>query len=392
MTSKRLAAAVIAVVMLSLLAGAARAQRPGELLDRVVRVLERHFYDQDFLRDELPVLERAARPLAASAQSFAEERAIVHEFLSKIPTSHLAVLSADAYRGLMRDLTNRPNATFGVGMVNLDGMFFISGMLEGGPAERAGLLRGDRIVAVDGVRTEDSVRLDWRTDDAALPDPPKHRLRCEDGDEIELIIERREGVFARLTVRAANDSAFEAAQRSIEVIEYRGKRFGYVHFWYMHHTGLAPLLRDAIRTRFADCDGLLLDIRGRGGSTLAVTTVLAVVDWAHREWRRPIVALIDPGTRSAKEILAYELAEQNLATLVGGRTAGAVIPATFREIGLGAVLMFPSFSLGRYTNLLEGTGVAPHIPVSNPLPYAQGKDAILQAALDHLVRPKRRAI
>ena len=80
----------------------------------------------------------------AAATSFAEERVVVHEFLGQIPTSHLAVLSTDAYRGMMADLSNRPHATFGFGMVNLDGMFFVAGLLEDGPAGRAGLLRGDR--------------------------------------------------------------------------------------------------------------------------------------------------------------------------------------------------------------------------------------------------------
>lgn len=356
----------------------------GALLDRVVSVLERRFYDREFRRDHLPELAAAAREAVRGARDFAEERAVIHEFLAQIPVSHLGLLSADSYRTLMAELSNRTTPTLGFGLVRTDRGYFVSSVLEGGPAERAGLLRGDRVVAVDEVPTGRSPRLDWRTDDAALPDPPKHRLTCDADDVVRLTVERRPDEYTIVTVRAARDSAFRATERSVRVVEHRRKRFGVVHFWYMHHEGLAPLLREAFETRFADCDALVLDLRGRGGSTLSVMTVLAVLDWAKREWKRPVVALIDSGTRSAKEILAYEIRKQGLGTLIGETTPGAVIPATFRDVGSGAVLMFPAYSLGRYTSTLEGKGVAPDVLVRDRLEYAQGRDAIFEGALRHL--------
>ncbi len=385
---------LVAIAVTSLLASApARAeQRPGDLLGNVVRVLERSYFDRTFREQSLQPLARRAMQSARSSRTFEEEREVIHDFLSNIPTSHLALISRQGYEGLMAELDNRERPTFGFGMVNLEGAYFVSSLLEDGAAAKAGLRRGDRVIRVDGVPIAESERLDWRTDDAALPDPPKHSLRCSRGDSVELVVEREPGRFGRLEIRAERDSAFRAATRSVREIERRGKKVGYVHFWYMHHHGLGKLLRGLIEDRFSDCDALVLDLRGRGGSTWAVTSVLAVLDWAEREWGRPVVALIDRGTRSAKEILAYELRRQRLATLVGDRTPGAVIPATFRDVGFGAVLMFPSFSLGSYTDRLEGQGVAPDIRVPDRLPYANGRDPILEAGLDYLTAPRRRSI
>jgi carboxyl-terminal processing protease len=95
-------------------------------------------------------------------------------------------------------------------------------------------------------------------------------------------------------------------------------------------------------------------------------------------WRRPLVALVDGGTRSAKEVIADRLLEMTAAVVVGEQTAGAVIPATFEEVGGGAVLMFPSTRLGAYTEKLEGVGVSPDVEVRDRLPFSAGADPILE--------------
>jgi C-terminal processing protease CtpA/Prc len=160
----------------------------------------------------------------------------------------------------------------------------------------------------------------------------------------------------------------------------------------MFMSGPGRLLRDAVTEDFAACDGLVVDLRGRGGSTLTVTSLLAVVQWANREWGRPIVFLIDHGTRSAKEVFAHEVKRQGLGTLIGQTTAGAVVPATFESVGHGMVLMYPAFSLGRYTRILEGRGVVPDVEIEDAGPYSAGRDPILDAALLALAPPSRRAI
>ena len=87
-----------------------------------------------------------------------------------------------------------------------------------------------------------------------------------------------------------------------------------------------------------DADGLVLDLRGRwgGGSSDAAELFLGDTPsfrliprdgediLANVRWHRPVVALIDEGTRSGLEVFAYAL-KANGIPLVGTRTAGALL-------------------------------------------------------------------
>jgi C-terminal processing protease CtpA/Prc len=83
-------------------------------------------------------------------------------------------------------------------------------------------------------------------------------------------------------------------------------------------------------------------------------------------------------------VLAFEIRRRKAGALIGERTAGAVIPATFTKVGPDDVLMFPSFTLGNYTEWVEGTGVEPDVAVEVDYRYSAGRDAILEAALAEL--------
>ena len=58
-----------------------------------------------------------------------------------------------------------------------------------------------------------------------------------------------------------------------------------------------------------------------------------------------------------------------------------VIPATFADVGYDTILMFPSFKLPRYTDLLEGKPVEPDVFVERAGPFSAGNDPILKAGL-----------
>ena len=107
---------------------------------------------------------------------------------------------------------------------------------------------------------------------------------------------------------------------------------------------------------------------------------------ANVRWHRPVVAIIDEGTRSALEVFAYAL-KVNGIPLVGTRTAGAVLA--------GRAFLLPDDSLLELAvsdavigdNVrLEGRGVEPDIAVPFTLPYANGKDAQLDAAVEEMRR------
>lgn len=348
----------------------------GVMFDNVVNVLRKGFYDEPTRNGQLPELAKRYRDEAHNAGTLDAERVVVERMLGEINASHLGLLSAAAHEQMMRNLTGQPAPTFGMELVCIDDKHFVVGVLEGGPADEAGVKRGDRVVLIDEVSPADSPRLDWRSDDAALPDPPMHALLAAEGDRIVLRIEREAGATSDIEVVARIDSAMAAAKRSAMVVEVDGRSVAYIHFWYVHTRGMDTLLARLAQNEFKDCEALVLDLRGRGGSAEMVTRVLRTLAGRNSKWRKPIVALIDANTRSAKEMLAYELKTRKLGTLVGERTAGALLPATFVEVGADSVLMYPAFALGRFSEAIEGKGVEPDVRVASPLPYSAGADPI----------------
>jgi carboxyl-terminal processing protease len=373
--------------MAPLALGSVLAQEPeSRLFENVVNVLQERYYDERFRENVLPGLADKYRARARAASDLTEQRRITHEFLSNIPASHLCLLSEASRTHMLGELTNKDAPTFGFALIEYDGKHYAHNVLEGGPAEKAGLLRGDRIVLIDDLLTGDSPRLDWRTDDAYLPDPPTRFCLGEEGEVIRLHVERRPGVYVDIEVKCELYSAFRAAKASAKIFEHGGRSIAYLHYWFIHMTGVDTLLKDKLEGEFASCDALVFDLRGRGGNGFMVPRILDILDGTNSTWNKPVVALINGLSRSAKDVIAFELRKREIGLLVGETTSGAVVPVTVQEVGHDTHLMFPSFELPRYSHLLEFVGVAPDVVVEEPGVYSAGRDPILRAGLREATR------
>lgn len=351
---------------------------PGQLFDNVSASLSRNFHDKVFRTKQLPELLATYRPAAQRAADLGEERLVVDALLRHVPASHLALYSKHTYDHLMAELARKDQPTFGCELEQVAGQFFVTAILEGGPAELAGLRRGDRVLAIDGVAPGASARLDRSSDDAYLLDRPRHMLIGTDGDRATFAVQRAPGAAAlEVEVGCADYSGWRAAQASVRVVDVDGVRVGYVHYWFVHLGGVTDHFKKALKGPLADCAAYVVDLRGRGGDGMAAQTLVSVIE----QLAKPCIALIDRNTRSAKEVIAYELRKRDAAVLVGEHTAKAVIPASFKSVGRDDVLMYPTFTLGQYTKLIELQGVAPHVAVTDRLEYAGGDDPIAAAGL-----------
>lgn len=311
----------------------------------------------------------------------------MHELLSHIPASHLGLLSKTTHRTMMAELLRVALPTFGFQLVGSGDGYYAGMLLEGGPAVRSGLLTGDRILTVDGVPVASSPRLDWRSDDAYITDerdPAIRQLMAAAGDRVELRVERRAGEFANISIGAEEYASFDAARASARLVRTGGKTFGFVHFWFVHLAGVPELLQEKIQGEFKDADGLIIDLRGRGGSATEVSRIVTIVREYIEKTKRPIVALVDRQSRSAKDILSYEFKQLGVR-LVGEPSAGAVIPASFGDVGYDSVLMFPTFRLPNYTDKLEFKPTEPHVLVERAGLFAAGRDWIFEAAVREIL-------
>jgi carboxyl-terminal processing protease len=360
---------------------------PEHVLREAWRVTTRSFYDKARLPgDWEQVRERYQREIAA-ARTPEEAHAVINAMLGNARTSHLALIERRVFlREVENEFRNRPIVRAGCELEEVEGRLFVCGVTEGGPAAEAGLVVGDEVVSLDGTAPAASGRLDPAGHDPALGGGPYWFLRPDDPPApIALEVRREQGGAPRaLSLLPRPTSQIESCRASARVEQVADKRVGVIRLWHFMHSGVSDALKDAIAGPFAAADALVLDVRGRGGSTLVVNAVMAQLVGARATWHKPVVVLTDRGTRSAKEIFAWQWKRRGRGPIVGERTAGACVGCTFRQLSDGSILALPIQDVTRLTQGedLEGAGVEPTEPVAQlPLPFRGGRDAILEAGL-----------
>ena len=269
-------------------------------------------------------------------------------------------------RGLDRAFPGGRISYPGIGILSrpaLSGGSVITGVIEGTPAEKAGLLAGDEIVSADGA-----------------PFEPVRSFRDKVGKQVVLTL-RRGRRCQQLPVTPVdiepNKMFLDGMRASARVVQANGRRIGYVHVWcyagYAYQEALERLLSEGM---LKDADALIWDLRdGWGGAvpeyldlfnprapTMQVTDRYGAQEFENVKWRKPVAMLINGGTRSGKEVLAYGFKKYRLGEVIGTRTEGAVLAATAFLIG-GGLLLLAVEDVQVDGERLEGVGVTPTIEV-----------------------------
>jgi carboxyl-terminal processing protease len=372
------------------------------VFEEVWQTVRDHFYDSTFRGLDWTAVGDSYRPLVAPA-SDDERSAIINRMLSELAVSHtgyyttadpayyqlLDIFSGGLRRSLRRFFPDGEVTYPGIGVFTrqLDGKIFIAGVLEGLPAWKAGLVVGDEIIAVDG--------------------EPYHPLRSfatKIGRNVTLMIRRRadgptEEVVAAPARIKPNEAFLQAMEESVRIIDANGMKIGYIHVWSYAGTPYQQLLeRELSSGKLKEVDALVWDLRdGWGGAQAeylhlfngqAPTTTLINRDGQHSmanvAWRKPVAMLVNEGTRSGKEILAYGFKEYGIGEVIGSRTAGAVLAGRAYLLRDGNLLLVAVADVLVDGQRLEGVGVTPTISVPFALAYAQGKDVQLERAVEVL--------
>jgi carboxyl-terminal processing protease len=341
--------------------------------------------------------EKAARWAAANA-GYADAitdpdtfRQATRDRLAQLATSHTQYYTPDdvGYYELLavfEPYLKRPPQYVGIGadLVLREGGWFVARTFPGSPAERAGLLRGDRIATAGGA-----------------PFSPRRSFAGKAGREVVLGGERRRGeplLPLRVVPRRVHPKEeWLAAQRAAtRVLSVKGHRIAYALVWACAGEEPERLLGEALAGPLAEAEALVLDFRGGWGGCnstfLALfnptTPELTQIDRAGRRqtsassWKKPLVLLVDSGTRSGKEMVARAVQRHRLGTLVGERTAGAVVAGRPFLLSDGSLLFLAVSDVRVDGERLEGKGVEPDIFVAADLPYAEGRDPQLERALE----------
>jgi carboxyl-terminal processing protease len=221
-----------------------------------------------------------------------------------------------------------------------DDRLFVRFPLRGGPSERAGLMPGDEILAVDGRR------LRGMTAEARARLLEEH-VRGPAGTEVALDIRRAEEDLAFVVERApVHKPAVRWAQHLDPAAE-----LAYVHVADFY-PGVTDELREALsdlRTRHG-LKGLILDLRFDGGGSLDECLAMArmflpegrIVTVRRRDGETtfdarpadcefpqlPLVLLVNGSTASASEVLSGALQDHGRAQVVGTQTFGKGVVQT----------------------------------------------------------------
>ncbi|MFL5430251.1 MAG: S41 family peptidase [Myxococcales bacterium] len=385
----------------------------GQALQQIDEIVTRSFYSKGQLaRVDWPSLVEKARAKLVTARSEDARDAILEDVVAGLKTSHTEYLPrsrpeywdiASIFESFLKNARKRcapgefppaPVTRDGIGVFwkRIEGRWFVAGILDGGPAAKAGLHAGDEIVQAGG-----------------SPFSPVRSLEGRAGRLVRLTVRRASGgplhgipaKPARLSPQAEFRDAIGTSAR---IIERAGGRIGYVRVWSWAGEEMQSALREAIN----DLNGkkmtaFILDERdGWGGASphyldIFDTRPPVVVSTSRggrtilldAQVRVPAVLLVNGGSRSGKEVVAYGVKKHHLATLVGTNTAGAVLPGTPYCLKNGALLYLAAGALTVDGEVLEGRGVAPDVVVPFDVRYSDGEDPQLERALEILSASSR---
>ena len=121
---------------------------------------------------------------------------------------------------------------------------------------------------------------------------------------------------------------------------------------------------------------------------MEIVTATASADFVNARWHKPVVAIIDEGTRSGMEMLAYSL-KKNGVPLVGAPTAGNVLAGTAYLLPDNSLLELAVADVKVDGKRLEGNPVQPDIAVPFDVRYADGADPQRDAAMALLTQTAR---
>jgi len=354
------------------------------------------------------------RPQMEAATTSDQARSVIRAMLARLHETHFAIFPA----GVAEDIANdEGDGTPGFDVRVLDGHVIVTDVF-GDEAVHTGweLIRSG---AWDIQTLLAKLQADPAINEYALVRAIQSRLTGVTGTEKHYVFE--DGGRARL-------------ERNLRLKTPRGElaTFGNLtsqHVWFESrkngNTGIIrltefldlpriiPAFGKAIQ-ECAQCDGLIIDIRGNPGGIGGMAMGMAgwLIDRANQRlgtmymrgatlnfivnpranaYTGPVAILVDGTSASTSEIFAGGLQDLHRARIFGTRTAGAALPSVITRLPNGDGFQY---AVANYISAggraLEGNGVTPDVQVKLTREgLLEGHDSILDAALQWIHQQRR---
>jgi carboxyl-terminal processing protease len=353
-------------------------------------------------------------------------RKAVDGMLLELHDPHSVFLPPDRLAKLNESTTGR-YAGVGIQMDVREGWITVVAPLPGTPAQRAGILTGDRVVDIDGRSTHA-----WSSDEAIKA------LRGAPGSAVHLTVERPGNPIRLPFTLTREEIRFHSVQHALML----RNGVGYVDLTIFSENSDQELHAAIDSLKANGMRALMLDLRGDPGGLLDQGVAVAdlfldpgqkivsmrgrrreadrdFIDRFPQAWpQMPLVVLVDSGSASASEIVAGALQDHDRALIVGttsygkgsaqslfpvsdsgalklttalwytpsGRSINKAHASADDDDGdqealraLGAEAPKPRFKTDAGRTVLGGGGITPDVPVSDSADDAQAES--LQAAL-----------
>ncbi|WP_193194539.1 S41 family peptidase [Nostoc sp. MG11] len=381
-----------------------------QVFQQVWQTVNDNFYDPKLNGVDWKAIGEKYKPQAEQAKSKEEFATVINQMLSELRTSHTRFYTQDepAYYQLLGiflpnnlELQKQLKKFFpkgkieysGIGIFtkNINGKTFVSAILDGSPAAKADLKVGDQLLSVDG-----------------KPYQPIQSFASKADQKVKLLIQRtpnasnQQEIAIAPKILDATTMFLDAQEASTQLIEQEGKKIGYVHIWsYAGEQYQQQLETNLIYGRLKNADGLILDLReGWGGASPSYLNIYTAEgpsltsiprngrqNTYNFQWKKPVVMVVNEGSRSGKEILAFGFQQNKIGPVIGSKTPGAVVAGSPFLMQDGSVLYLAVADVFLNGNQrLEGKGITPDLSVPFSLEYARGADPQKQRAIETVVK------
>ncbi|GAK53397.1 peptidase S41B [Candidatus Moduliflexus flocculans] len=370
------------------------------LFEEISKIVEENFYNPAQIARDFPSIKDRYKEQVVQVSTPQAFATLVNAMLRELHASHTYYLTPDDYEyyqlGALFVTIPEIGALFGgqdvmyptVGIMTqpIAEKIYITTVLAGSVAEKAGLLQGDEILSVDGKSY---------TPIASLRSAADVAFEIRRGEQAEPQI-----IVMRPVLVNPKQEMLEAERASVRLIEKEGQKIGYIHIYSYAGEEYHQELLDAIMWgTLQEADALIIDLRyGLGGANPYYLSIfdrnIPVLSVQNRDgedlivdsqWRKPAVYLVNKFTRSGKELLAFGAKKYRLATVIGENTAGQTLGGRLFPLSNRDALFLAGQSSRIDGVSLEGVGVAPDIEVPFDIRYCHGHDLQIEKAIDYLV-------
>jgi len=365
------------------------------VMEKVNRTVLDSFYSKEIANRIWPEALARQKEKILQAKNLLELTAALNSAIDELKTSHCKFLTIndDTFyflNSLFHQGKNEPKAistfpgfiTGGAGFSS-DTVRFV---LDGSPAAKAGIKVADKILSVN-------------------EKPFVGQSNYFGGDRSKMAITLiRSGKLHKFELNVRKRKMYEmyceAVEKSARQFTKSGLRLGYIRLWcggrWAQEEMHAKLDEEPLRS----CDGLILDLRdGYGACSLDALDPFYRQPAAYPDFEmtfrngkkainrsyfdKPMVALINGGSRSGKEMLAFSLRRTNRAKIIGETTAGYFVAGKLFAINEKCALYLAVQDCKLSGIRLEGVGVEPDTKVENDRTSSDDKQ--LETAKDELV-------